>query len=311
MNAPCDGVMIIGFGGPTALEQVRPFLDRVLKGRPVPRQRYEQVVHHYEALGGRSPYNELTMRQARSLRQSLAATGTEIPVAVGLRNTPPFFDDALSELRALGARRVLGFVLSAFRCEASWDRYLAEVAEARQRIGSDAPEIEYPRTWHLDPLFIEAATDRVNDALAMLDPSERDGAELIFTAHSIPLAMASRSPYPAQLDESARRTAETLGRSSFTIAYQSRSGSPREPWLEPDVSDVLSGLGNRAAVVTPIGFLCDHVEVLYDLDIEAAQAARRAGVTMVRAATVGVHPRFIEMMGRIARAHLDAATQQD
>lgn len=300
----CDGVMIVGFGGPTAPEEVRPFLDRVLKGRPVPRDRYEEVVHHYESLGGRSPYNELTMRQADGLRRELAAAGIHAPVTVGLRNTPPFFDDALRELRARGARRVLGFVLSAFQCEASWDRYLAEIAEARDRVGSGAPIVEYPSPWHQEPLFIEAAADRVRDAFALLDPADRDAAELIFTAHSIPLAMAARSPYVAQLHESAHLIAETVGRRSFAIAYQSRGGNPRDPWLEPDVREVLHGLGARAAVVAPIGFLCDHVEVLYDLDVEAAQTARRAGLAMARAATVGAHPRFIRMIARIARERM-------
>jgi ferrochelatase len=300
MNARCDAVMIIGFGGPAASEEVRPFLDRVLKDRPVPRDRYEEVVHHYEALGGRSPYNELTMLQASGLRQALAASGIKAPVAVGLRNTPPFFDAALRELGGRRVRRALGFVLSAFQCEASWDRYLGEVAAARDRVGSGAPLVEYPPPWHDHPLFIEAAAARVRDAFALLRPAERERAELIFTAHSIPLAMAASSPYVAQLNQSAQMTAQAAGRQSFTIAYQSRGGSPRDPWLEPDVREVLGGLGGRTAVVMPLGFLCDHVEVLYDLDIEAARAARAAGIAMVRAGTVGAHPRFIEMLARIA-----------
>jgi ferrochelatase len=304
MSARCDAVMIVGFGGPTAPEEVRPFLNRVLKGRPVPRDRYEEVVHHYESRGGRSPYNELTMRQADGLRRELAALGFDAPVTIGLRNTPPFFHDALRELRERGARRVLGFVLSAFQCEASWERYIAELDEARDRVGSGAPIIEYPSPWHDHPLFIEAAADRVREAFAALDPANRANAELIFTAHSIPLPMAARSPYTAQFREAARLTAAALGGRSFTVAYQSRGGAPRDPWLEPDVSEILRGLGGGAAVVMPIGFLCDHVEVLYDLDVAAAQTARRAGIAMSRAATVGAHPRFIQMIARVARAYL-------
>jgi ferrochelatase len=301
MSQRCDALMIIGFGGPAAPEEVRPFLDRVLEGRPVPRERYEEVVHHYELLGGRSPYNELTMRQADQVRGALAASGIDAPVAAGFRNAPPFFDDALRDLDARGSRRALGFVLSAFQCEASWDRYLGEVAEARERAGAAAPLIEYPPPWHDDPLFIEAAADRVRAALALLRQDQREDAELIFTAHSIPLAMAARSPYVAQLYESAHLTADAIGRRSFTVAYQSRSGNPREPWLEPDVREILRGLGGRAAVVMPLGFLCDHVEVLHDLDIEAAQVAREAGIAMARAGAVGAHPKFIEMIARIAR----------
>jgi protoporphyrin/coproporphyrin ferrochelatase len=300
----CDSVMLIGFGGPTAPTEVRPFLDRVLQGRPVPRDRYEEVVHHYELLGGRSPYNDLTMRQATALREALRRDGFDVPVVVGMRNTPPFFDDALRELAAKGARRAFGFVLAAHRCEASWDRYQNDIDAARERVGASAPQIEYPLEWHNHPQFVEAAADRVRDAIAQLPSANRERAELIFTAHSIPVAMAARAPYIAQIRESARLVAAAVGESNWRIAYQSRSGNPRDPWLEPDINDVLRGLGRPTAVIVPIGFLWDHVEVLYDLDIEAAQVAREAGVTMVRAATVSDHPQFIEMMAAVARARL-------
>jgi protoporphyrin/coproporphyrin ferrochelatase len=300
----CDSVMLIGFGGPTAPSEVRPFLDRVLHGRPVPRDRYAEVVHHYELLGGRSPYNDLTMRQATALREALRRDGFDVPVVVGMRNTPPFFDDALRELAAKGAGRAFGFVLAAHRCEASWERYQSDLDAARERVGASAPQIEYPLEWHNHPRFVEAAADRVRDALARLVPSEREPAELIFTAHSIPVAMAAGAPYAEQIKESASMVAAAVGASNWRIAYQSRSGNPRDSWLEPDIKDVIRGLGGRAAVIVPIGFLCDHVEVLYDLDIEAAQVASEAGVTMVRAATVSDHPQFIEMMAALARARL-------
>ena len=299
----CDSVMLIGFGGPTAPSEVRPFLDRVLQGRPVPRDRYEEVVHHYELLGGRSPYNDLTMRQATALREALRRDGFDVPVVVGMRNSPPFFDDALRELAARGARRAFGFVLAAHRCEASWDRYQNDIDAARERVGASAPQIEYAPQWHDHPQFVSAATDRVRDAIARLPSADRERAQLIFTAHSIPVAMAARSTYVEQIKESASMVAAAVGASNWRIAYQSRSGSPRDPWLEPDIRDVIRGLG-RAAVIVPIGFLCDHVEVLYDLDIEAAQVAGEAGVTMVRAATVSDHPQFIEMMAALARARL-------
>ena len=201
-------------------------------------------------------------------------------------------------------RRALGFVLAAHRCEASWDRYLLNVEEARERIGPAAPVVEYLGEWHAHPLFIEAAADRVADALARLEPVARDRAQLIFTAHSIPAAMAAASPYVEQLRESARLIADRLKRREWTLAFQSRSGSPRDPWLEPDVCDVLRGCRSRTAVVAPIGFVCDHVEVLYDLDVEAARVAREADVAMVRAATVGEHPRFIEMIAALIRERL-------
>ena len=304
VDAPYGAVILIGFGGPRSAAEIRPFLDRMTAGRPIPRERYEEVVHHYEAIGGRSPFNEITERQAAALRERLAHQRVKIPVVVGMRNTPPWLDDALGELALGGVRRALGFVLAAHRCEASFDRYLRNVEEARERFGRVAPVVDYVGEWHAHPLFIEAAADRVADALARLEPVGRDRARLIFSAHSIPAAMAAASPYVEQLRESARLIAERLGMREWTLAFQSRSGSPRDPWLEPDVCDVLRGLKGQAAVVAPIGFICDHVEVLYDLDVEAARVARDAGVMMVRAATVGEHPRFIEMIAELIRERL-------
>ncbi|HEY1852414.1 MAG TPA: ferrochelatase [Candidatus Binataceae bacterium] len=306
-SARCDSVMLIGFGGPTAPGEVRPFLDRVLQGRPVPRERYEEVVHHYELLGGRSPYNDLTLRQAAALRERLRRDGIDVPVVVGMRNTPPFIDDALRDLAARGARRTFGFILAAHRCEASWDRYQDDLDAARTRVGAAAPQFDYAPLWHNDPRFIGAIADRVRAAIDRLAAQDRDRADLIFTAHSIPLAMAGRAAYVDQIEESAAMVARAVGNANSRVAWQSRSGNPRDPWLEPDVKDVVRELGRaggRVAVLVPIGFLCDHVEVLYDLDIEAAQIAREASVTMVRAATVSDHPQFIELMAALARDKL-------
>ena len=300
-----DAVLLIGFGGPTRREEIRPFLDNVLRGRPVPKERYEEVVHHYEAMGGRSPYNDLTMSQAAALRTRLTAEGIAIPVIVGMRNWNPYIIDAMRELTGNGAKKVLGFILAAHRCEASWERYQASIDDARATIGSDAPRIEYPAPWHMHPRFIEAVAARTSEAIAKLDPSDRKNAELIFTAHSIPIAMAKESGYEDQIRESARRVASQIDRPSWKLAFQSRSGSPRDPWLEPDIVEVIRKLEGRPAIVVPIGFLCDHVEVLYDLDIGAANIARESGVKMIRAATVGDHPAFIEMMAEIVREHLN------
>jgi ferrochelatase len=301
-NANCDGVLLIGFGGPTSREEIRPFLDRVLKGRPLPSERYEQVVRHYEFMGGRSPYNDITMRQAAALTDVLRDAGCELPVRVGMRNSPPYIEGALRELGADGVRRAIGFILAAYRSEASWDRYQDNVAQARDRIGPAALIVDYPAPWHGHPLFIEAVADRVRTAMAGLGEAAAL-AELIFTAHSIPLSMATGAPYVDQLNQSARLIASALGRERWSLAFQSRSGSPREPWLEPDVGAVLRQLAGRAAVVMPLGFLCDHVEVLYDLDVEAAAIARACGTKMERAATVGDHPRFIQMVASIVRGH--------
>ena len=299
-------VILIGFGGPQSTEEIRPFLDRVTAGRPIPRERYEEVVHHYEAMGGRSPYIAITRGQAAALRERISRDGFRIPVVLGMRNTAPWLEDALADLARAGVRRALGFVLAAHRCEASWDRYLRNVEQAREKVGAAAPEVDYFAPWHRHPLFIEAAADRVRDAFTRMEPGARDRARLIFTAHSIPASMAASSSYVEELRESAELVAARLGRSEWMLAFQSRSGNPRDPWLEPDICAVLRNLNSDAAMIAPIGFICDHVEVLYDLDIEAAQAAREANVNLVRAATVGEHPQFIEMIAALIRERLTA-----
>ena len=302
-KAKCDAVLMIGFGGPTRADEVRPFLDNVLRGRPIPPERYEEVVHHYDLLGGRSPYNDLTMRQAAALRAELEKKGVRMPVEVGMRNWKPYISDAMRALADSGARRVLGFIMAAHRSEASFERYQATVNDALAELGNAAPEVVYPQPWHDHPLFVTAVASRAREALSRLDPPERSRARLIFTAHSIPIAMANAGPYVDQLTQSARIVAADLGIDTWQFAYQSRSGNPREPWLEPDIKDTLQSLDAKTAVVVPIGFLCDHVEVLYDLDIQAAQVARDAGIRMERAPTVGDHPLFIEMMASIVAAH--------
>jgi protoporphyrin/coproporphyrin ferrochelatase len=303
-KAKCDAVLMIGFGGPTRAGEVRPFLDNVLRGRPIPPERYEGVVHHYDLLGGRSPYNDLTMRQADALGAELEKKGMRVPIAVGMRNWRPYAADAMRSLADAGARRVLGFIMAAHRSEASFERYQATVEDARAALGEAAPEVVYPQPWHDHPLFVTAVASRAREALSRLDPPQRKRARLIFTAHSIPLAMANAGPYVDQLTQSARIVAADLGIDSWQFAYQSRSGSPRDAWLEPDIKETLRSLDSKTAIVVPIGFLCDHVEVLYDLDIEAAQVARDAGIRMERAPTVGDHPLFIEMMASIVAAHV-------
>jgi ferrochelatase len=301
----CDSVLVVGFGGPTRSEEIRPFLDNVLRGRPVPRERYEEVVRHYESMGGRSPYNELTIRQTDALRRELRRDGIEVPIEVGMRNWEPYVVDALVALDRAGAKRALGFIMAAFRSEASWERYQAVVRAAREAMGPGAPEMEYPEPWHTHPRFIAAEAARVNEALARIEPAERSRARLIFTAHSIPVAMSADAPYVDQLTESSRMVAAQVGIKSWTLAFQSRSGSPHDPWLEPDIRGALQNLKKGStAVVVPLGFLCDHVEVLYDLDIEAARVARESELRMERAATVSDHPEFVAMMSEIVRTHL-------
>ena len=304
MNPPYDAVLMVGFGGPTRPEEIRPFLENVVRGRPIPASRLEEVAHHYEAIGGRSPYNELTLRQADALRALLTREGPAPAVYVGMRNWAPYVQDVMREVVAGGARRIFCFPMAPHRSEASWERYRDTVTQALAGLGSHAPAVDYPEPWHDHPLFIRAAASRIGETLERLEAAERARAQIIFTAHSIPAVMDAQSGYSAQLIQSCRLVAQELGIERWRLAYQSRSGNPREPWLEPDIGRVLAELGGQTVVVMPIGFICDHVEVLYDLDVEAASIARAAGVKMRRSPTVGDHPQFIRMIADLMRRGL-------
>ena len=298
-----DAVLLIGFGGPTNMSEVRPFLDNVLRGRPVPPERVETVVHHYELIGGKSPFNELTLRQARTLEAQLSADGFRLPVYVGLRCWTPYLHETLQRMMAEGRRRAVGLIMAPHQSEASSGRYERAVTVARERVGAAAPQVDYVDDWHAHRLFITAVSEHVGAALRHIPAERQASAMLVFSAHSIPTAMAA-SPYVEQITNSSRLVAERLAHPRWSVAYQSRSGSPREPWLGPDINEVvarLAGEGCRDLVVVPIGFVCDHVEVLYDLDIEARQIAEQAGINFVRAATVSDHPAFIRTLADMVR----------
>ena len=299
-----DSVLLVAFGGPTARHEIRPFLEIVTRGRGIPAGRLEEVAHHYEQMpGGCSPLAELTFAQARRLEQALAQTGPALPVFVGMRNWHPFLHETLAEMAGKGARRTLGIILSPLRTEASWERYMQDVAEARARVAR-APEVGFAPAWFEYPRFVAAVADRTRAALGEIPEDARASTPLVFTAHSVPVAMAEASPYVSDLTAAARAVARRLGHARWSVAYQSRSGSPRESWLEPDVTSVLRRLaadGERHAVVVPMGFVCDHVEVLYDLDVEARRVAAAAGLSLHRAATVNDHPEFIAMLAELVR----------
>jgi ferrochelatase len=303
--AAIDAVLLIAFGGPTRPEDIRPFLANVLRGRRVPEARIEEVAHHYEVIGGRSPLNELTFRQASALARLLDARAPRLPVYVGMRNWAPYLADTLREMADAGVRRALGILLAPHATEASRERYTASVEEGRAALGARAPEVRYLRSWHVHPLFVEAVAARVEEALARVPEGRRAGTRLVFTAHSVPLEMAAGSPYVDEVTASARAVAARVGVAApWQVVYQSRSGDPRAPWLEPDVNDALralAGAGATDVVLVPVGFVCDHVEVLYDLDVEAAATGRAAGLHLVRAGTVNDHPLFIRMLAELTR----------
>ena len=299
-----DSVLLIAFGGPEKPEDIRPFLEIVAAGRRIPPERIEDVARHYEAIGGRSPLAELTRRQADGLRRALEHDGIALPVYVGMRNWHPFLHETLAEMRQRGHRCALGIILSSFQTEASWQRYVADVAAARRRVGDDAPEVVYAAPWADHPLFLETMADRSAMALAQVPTERRASTHLIFTAHSVPVTMAAGTPYASQFESAARRVAERLGCPRWSVAYQSRSGSPRDLWLEPDIGDALRACSQQGVcdvIVAPIGFVCDHVEVLYDLDVEARRLAETLGLEFHRAAAANDHPRFIEMLADLVR----------
>ncbi len=304
---PYDAVLMVAFGAASRREDIRPFLAELLKGRPIPPSRVDEVVLHYDAIGGGSPFNARTMEQAAALRDKLDRDGPRLAVYVGMRNWTPYVRDVMAEMARDGIKRAVGFILAPHRSEVSFERYQATVREAQDALGAAAPRVDYVAAWHNHPMFIDAVAAQASAAIAQLDAADRARAQIVFTAHSIPTPMAAASGYVEQVTDSARLVAAALGHQSWSLAFQSRSGSPREPWLEPDIAEVLRKLGGRPAVIVPVGFICDHVEVLYDLDIEAAAIAREAGVRMVRAATVGSDPRFVAMMADVIRRHIGEA----
>jgi ferrochelatase len=306
-----DGVLLVAFGGPQGPQDVRPFLANVLRGRRVAPERVEEVAHHYELFGGVSPITDLTRAQAAGLSERLGSSGVPLPVFVGMRNWHPFLADTLAEMSAAGVRRAIGFIAAAHRSYSSCLQYRENVRDARATLrekGLPDVEIVYAGDWHTHPRFIEASAAETETALARLPPPQRERATLIFTAHSIPTSMAARYPYQQQYEETARLIADAIrARTGLGLphlaVYQSRSGRPEDPWLGPDVCDLLRQRTRdgqlEAAVLVPAGFVCDHIEVLYDLDTEAAAVCAELGVPMVRARAVNDHAAFLDMMADV------------
>ena len=305
MTEPFDAVLMIAFGGPTKPEEIRPFLANVLQGVPVPPGRLAEVAHHYEEVGGRSPINELTFRQAKALAELLDREGPRLPVYVGMRYWHPLARETVEQMMRDGVRRAVGLVMAAHDSgAASWGKYVNAVTKALEAAGPVAPRVEYAPACSNHPDFIAAVAEQIRLQLEEIPSERRDGTRLVFTAHSIPTSMAAVSPYVQQLQESCRLVAKVLGHPHWSLTYQSRSGDPRQPWLEPDVSDVLrelSAKGCRSVVLAPIGFVCDHVEVLFDLDLEAKALADSLGIELRRASTVNDHPLYIRALADMVR----------
>jgi len=296
-----DSVLFVGFGAPKDTRHIMAFLRLVVRGRNVPRERLEAVAHHYEEIGG-SPYNELTFRQVVALKRKLRDEyGVKLPVYAGMRNWHPFMPRIIRCMNKAGRKRAVGIILAAHRTNTSLERYRLDVSRAIQQNRGIGPEVVYLAPWFDDPLFLEANAQRIEEATGYRRGEWPEQVPVIFTAHSIPLRMAEGSPYIEDLLASCRGVAGILGVKEWSLAYQSRSGDGRVPWLEPDISDVLRDLaanGVKEVAVQPIGFLHDHVEVLFDLDVEAKETAAELGMVFHRAGTVGDHPAFIDMLAR-------------
>ncbi len=303
MKTDYDALLLVSFGGPEGMEDVIPFLENVLRGRNVPRERMLQVAHHYEMFGGVSPINQQNRNLIDALKKELDAHGPRLPIYWGNRNWHPLLPDTLAHMAQDGIKNALAFVTSAYSSYSSCRQYLQNISDAQAAVGPTAPRVEKLRVFYNHPLFIEANVDHIRAALAQLED-----ATLVFTAHSIPESMAVNCDYAAQLAEAGGLIAGALGMKTWQLVYQSRSGSPSQPWLGPDIVEhlrTLHGEGVRNVVVAPIGFVSDHMEVVYDLDVEARKVADELGMKMVRASTAGTHPAFVKMIRELVMERID------
>ena len=299
-----EAVLIVSFGGPEGIDDVIPFLENVLRGRNVPRERMVQVAKHYDLFGGVSPINQQNRNLIAALKAELDENGPRLPIYWGNRNWHPLLVDTLQRMADDGIKRSIAFITSAYSSYSSCRQYRENIRDAQAVVGKRAPEVDKLRGFYNHPLFIEANADQVRSALSRV----AGNPHLVFTAHSIPESMAANCEYAPQLTESSRLVAETLGQQNWQLVYQSRSGSPMIPWLGPDVCDHLRELkatGVTDVVVAPIGFISDHMEVIYDLDVEAKKVADEIGLNMVRAATAGTHPLFVKMIRELILERTD------
>jgi ferrochelatase len=308
-----DAVLLVSFGGPEAREEVLPFMEQVTAGRGIPRQRLEEVSQHYRLFDGRSPINDHNRVLRAVLEAALAARGLPLPVYWGNRNSPPWLDDEVGRMRDDGVERALCLVTSAYSSYSGCRQYREDLARARDAVGDGAPTLDKIRAFYNHPGFIEPQVDRVRAALDQLPDAARGGARIVFTTHSIPRTMSRHSDYEAQHLEACRLVVERLPGRGWDLVYNSRSGPPQVPWLVPDVNDHLADLaaaGCAGVVVVPIGFVSDHLEVVYDLDVEARATATALGLPFVRAATVGTDPRFVAGLVDLIRERVEDAAPQ-
>ena len=311
MNQSYDALLVVSFGGPEGMDEVMPFLENVLRGRNVPVERMRAVAHHYELFGGVSPINSQNRTLIAALEKELAEHGPRLPIYWGNRNWHPLLADTLKRMADDGIRNALGFFTSAYSSYSGCRQYREDISRAQSAVGASAPQVEKLRAFYNHPGFIGPNIENVRAALDRIPAERRARARLAFTAHSIPLSMAENCDYEKQLRETCRLVAEGVGREDWRLVFQSRSGPPSQPWLEPDICDYLSELkeaGTEDVVVAPVGFISDHMEVIYDLDTEARALAEKLGLNLIRAATVGAHPAFVRMIRELILERIDPDT---
>lgn len=303
-----DAFLLVSFGGPERPEDVMPFLERVTAGRSIPPERLQVVANAYLERGGVSPINAQCRDLLRRVADAFTSAGIDLPIYWGNRNSPPFLDETVSQMRDDGVRRALAFVTSAYSSYSGCRQYLENIAAARQRAGEDAPLIEKLRVFFNHPGFIEPMVDGLTAALDELGLARSD-VHVLFTAHSIPTSFATRSFYVEQLRSAAGLVAERVASMpAWSLVWQSRSGPPSVPWLEPDVCEAIDKIEGRGVVVVPVGFVSDHMEVVQDLDIAAAAAAAAAGLAFSRVSTSSSDPRFVELIVDLVRERVDGVT---
>jgi len=306
---PYDAILIVSFGGPEQREDVLPFLENVLRGKPVPRERMLEVAEHYYHFDGISPINSQVREFIAALRPELDRAGINLPIYWGNRNWHPLLPSTVQQMAQDGIKRALAYFTSAYSSYSGCRQYRENVIQAREIVGSEAPVIDKLRVFYNHPEFIATNVERIRAAFEQLPESSRSAASVAFTAHSIPLSMASNCNYAAQLNETCRLIASELALPDerWSLVYQSRSGRPGDPWLEPDILDHIRSKhsqGTKSLVIAPVGFLSDHMEVLFDLDEEAKSLCAELGITLSRAATVGNHPRFVSLVRELIEERL-------
>ena len=308
-----DALLVVSFGGPEGHDDVIPFLENVLRGRNVPRERMLAVAEHYYHFDGRSPINQQTRELIAAIKGELARHGPKLPVYWGNRNWHPMLADTLHQMKGDGVKRALALVTSAYSSYSGCRQYREDIARAQAEVGESAPQIDKLRVFFNHPGFLEATEDRLKEALAQL-PTTLQNPQIVYVAHSVPMSMANTSDYVKQLEEVRRLASQAIGIQNDVLVYQSRSGALGQPWLEPDILDYLREVKEKnlagALVIAPIGFISDHMEVLYDLDIEARHLCDQLGLPMARAKTVGTHSKFVAMIRELIVERTDGAERR-